>query len=175
MRMRFRGVSVRMAVHVVPMNVGMRMNDVRFFRRGSDRARRAQKTCNIHRTQDDQHEPHGKLHGEPDSRGNHHVKQDDGGAHDEYRESMADPPENAGECSFQQVTLAAYDRSHGDDVVGIGGVAHPEKKAHRDNRQKTDHDLRYLVRLPRPLVTHPNASSENSEALPFRPRSLRRA
>jgi len=27
-------------------------------------------------------------------------------------------------------------------VVGIGGMAHAEKEAHRDNRKKADHDLR---------------------------------
>src|ERR1700689_484149 len=55
---------------------------------------------------------------------------------------MANPPNHAGEGSFQQLALSAYDRSHGDHVVGIGGMAHPEKEADRDNREKTDHDLR---------------------------------
>jgi hypothetical protein len=100
------------------------------------------KARNIHRAKNDQHEPHGELHGETDAGGNHHIKENNRRAHDKDRKRMADAPNNAGKRSLQQVALSAYDRSHGDHVVGIGGMAHAEKKAHRDNRKKTDHDLR---------------------------------
>jgi hypothetical protein len=86
--------------------------------------------------------PTEKLHGETDAGGNHHVKENNRGAHDKDRKRMADAPNNAGKRSLQQFALSAYDRSHGDHVVGIGGMAHAEKEAHRDNRKKADHDLR---------------------------------
>jgi hypothetical protein len=35
--------------------------------------------------------------------------------------------------------LAADDGGDGDDVVGIGGVTHAEKKTERDNGEERDH------------------------------------
>lgn len=144
-RMRLGRVSVRMAVYVVAVDMGMRMNNFGFFLRGNDGARCSHEGCNIHRAQYDQHEPHGEFHGEADAGGNHHVKENNRGAHDKDCERMADTPNNAGKRSLQQLALTAYDRSNGDYVVGIGGMAHSEKKPHRDNRKKTDHDLRFSL------------------------------
>ena len=80
---------MRMVVYIVAMNVGMRMNDVRFLPAGSERARRAHEACNVHAAEHDQHKSHRKFHRKPDAGGNDEVKKNDGGAHGKDGESMA--------------------------------------------------------------------------------------
>jgi len=140
-RVRVRRVPVSVAVYVVSMAVRMPMDDFRIL--GRNRTGGAHEARNIHDAKDNQHQSHGKLHGEPDSRGDYDIKKNDDGTHDKNRQGVSDTPENAGHRSFQQVALAAYDRGHRNHVVGIGGMAHPEKKSHRDNREKTDHRVRF--------------------------------
>jgi hypothetical protein len=43
-------------------------------------------------------------------------------------EGVAGAPERADDRGAAQGALAADDGGHGDDVIGIGGVAHPEEE-----------------------------------------------
>src|SRR5208282_6916549 len=107
-RVRVRRMPVGVAMYVVSMAVRMAMDDFRILRR--DRTGGAHEARNIHDAKDNQHQPHGKLHGETDSSRNYHIKKNDDGTHDKNRQGMADAPENSGHRSFQQIALAAYDR-----------------------------------------------------------------
>ncbi len=40
-----------------------------------------------------------------------------------------------------QAALPAHDRGHGDDMIGIGRVAHPEEEAEEQNGKKIGHGL----------------------------------
>ncbi len=137
--MRFPRVAMGVAVYVVPVAVGMLMNDSSLLKRLRDRTRRAQEASNIHHAKDNQHQSHGQFHGEPNPCGNHNIKENDDSADGEDGKSVTNSPEDAGHRRFQKIALVADDRGHRNDVVGIGSVAHPEKKSHRDNREKADH------------------------------------
>jgi len=132
------------AVYVAPVAVGMLMNNRCLLVSLRDRTRRAQEAGNIHHAKDNQHQSDGQLHGEPDPCGNHDIEENDDSADGEDGESVADAPEDAGHRRLQKIALVADDRSHCNDVVGIGGVADSEKKSHRDNREKADHRARSL-------------------------------
>src|SRR5437899_13047181 len=46
---------------------------------------------------------------------------------------MTTAPEDANQTGFQDGTLPADDGGNGNDVIRIGGVAHPEKKTNQRN------------------------------------------
>ncbi len=54
---------------------------------------------------------------------------------------MADAPKGADHSGVLDATLAANDCGDGDNVIGVGGMAHPEKEAKHDNGEKSDHRL----------------------------------
>ena len=154
-RMSFGRVSVRVHVHIVMMNVGMSMDGGGFVIWQGDRARRTREAYNVHGAKYDQHESHGKFHRKPDAGGNDHVKKYDGSPNNEDGERMTNSPDNAGDRGPQQTPLATYDGGHRDHVIRIGGVAHPEKKSHRDDGEQVDHIVvasRYCEPLLRPVV-----------------------
>ena len=157
--MCLRPVPMSMVVDVIAVNMGMGMNHVGFFDRGSEGTRRAHEARNIHAAQYDQHESDGELHGKADARGYDHIKKNDGATYNEDGQSMANAPKDPGERGSQQIALPANDGGHGNHVIGIGGMAHSEKKSHRDYGEKTDHGLRFLpTRLLRPCGIRSNAS-----------------
>ena len=64
---------------------------------------------------------------------------------------MADAPQRADHGGVLDATLAANDGGNGDNMIGVGGMAHPEKEAQHDNGEKSDHRLiRWLQRHVRP-------------------------
>ena len=49
------------------------------------------------------------------------------------------PQESANQGSTFQVALLANDGGNGDNVVGIGGMAHPKHESDDDNGEQPDH------------------------------------
>ncbi len=52
---------------------------------------------------------------------------------------MSDAPERANHGGVAHFFVARDDRRDSDHVIGISGVAHPEKEAERDNGEQADH------------------------------------
>jgi len=83
----------------------------------------------------------GKLEAEPEPPGDGHSKSHDRSADHEHREAVADAPKNARPRRAANAALLADDVRNGDDVIGVGGVAHAEKKAEQKNREQRDHPI----------------------------------
>src|SRR5215472_12352447 len=116
-----RGVVVSMAMIARSrrMRVGMHVVSMR-MRRRPERAEHAQ------RAEQYQHQRHRQLHGQSHTWRDDGAEDDDGepGQHDGHR--VADTPESAYEGGAPEPSLAAHDGGHGDYVIRVGGVAHPE-------------------------------------------------
>ena len=52
---------------------------------------------------------------------------------------MANAPKCPDHGRPHAVALIAYDGRDGNDVIGIGGMAHSQKKSHGENGEKSDH------------------------------------
>src|SRR5262249_26380035 len=137
--MLFGRVSMRMAMDVVAMAVRMRVNDRWLIRLERRRRDRPEKTNYIPYAQDDQHQPHGKLHGKPDARRNHQAEKNNGGAYQEDRQRVTHAPNCSNHRRAADIALAADDRTDGDDVIRVRGMTHPEKKSQRDDGKKANH------------------------------------
>ena len=125
-------MPVKMQMVVVLVEVGMpschtRMAGGEFF------AKPFHGSGEIEGAEQDQHQAHGEFHGEAGARRNDYAEQDDGAADDGDGQRVAAAPEDADETGFGDGTLAANDCGNGNDVIGIGGVAHAEKKAEDEN------------------------------------------
>ena len=133
-------VCMRMVVDKGSVAVGMRVN--RFFchgiGHGSSRSR-PQKSGHIPQAKNNQHDRDRQLHAQPDSHWNYKIEENDSGSDHEDRKCVAEAPERANHGRPHAVALVADDGGDGDHVIGIGGVAHPEKKSHRENGEKPDH------------------------------------
>jgi len=135
----FGTVTMRMAVDVVPVSMGMR---VRSELRGRQVFRNpAHSPCEIQDSENNQHKANRELHGETDSRWNYDAEQDNCGAHDENRYGVTEPPESTDQSALTNAALAADDRRDRDDVVRIGSVAHAEEEAESDDGEKSDHSF----------------------------------
>jgi hypothetical protein len=134
-----------MAMHVVSVAVWMLMKHASNF--GRDRTRRSNEGDDIHHPEDNQHQTDGKLHGEADTGGDYHIKKNDDGADDKNRQRMTDAPEDASHRGFEEVALAADNRRNRNHMVWVGRVPHAEKKAHRDDREKSQHRVFFLTSL----------------------------
>ena len=99
----------------------------------------------IQDAEEDQHQADGKFHRQADAGGDGEAEEDDGGADDENRQCVADAPEDADPAGFQDGAFAADDGGDGDDVVGIGGVAHAEDEADAENGQGGGHGCVLMV------------------------------
>jgi hypothetical protein len=116
---------VRRGRRVAPVNVtGAKTLDV------------APKSENVEHAEQDEHERDRELHGEADARGKDDTEENDRAAHEHDGERVADPPECADEARRPNRFFAAHDRRHGDHVIGIGRVAHAEKKPERQQREE---------------------------------------
>jgi hypothetical protein len=49
---------------------------------------------------------------------------------------VTDSPENSGNRGAADVALSADERGNGDNVIGIGGVPHAQKKTKGENGEK---------------------------------------
>src|SRR5882724_933969 len=146
MWMRFRSVSVGVAMNVVAMGMRMRVQDFRTHAGLSYyRPRRRHESRDIHDAEKDQHQCHRKLHAQANACWDHHVKENDDGAHHKDRKSMPHAPESAGQSSARKLSLARNNRGDGKYVVGICGMAHAQKKTDGDNRKKAGHFLTFIT------------------------------
>ena len=93
----------------------------------------------IEDAEQNEHEADGELHGESDARRDDQVKQDDGGTDEDDGDGVAESPESANQRGFGEGTLAADNRRDGDDMIGIGGMAHAEEKADDENGEAAEH------------------------------------
>src|SRR5258705_4935951 len=60
---------------------------------------------------------------------------------------MTDAPQNPDEGRFSNGAFATNDGGNGDDVVGVSGMAHPQKETNRENGQSAGHGLCGIVPL----------------------------
>src|SRR5882757_10347247 len=68
---------------------------------------------------------------------------------------MTDAPQNPNEGRLSNGAFATNDGGNGDDVVGVSGMAHPQKETNRENGQSAGHDSCGIVPLhitPQQLV-----------------------
>ena len=133
-------VNVRMLMNVISVAVGMGVHD--FPSAPSlDRAgrHRAQKSCDIQQTQDNQHDRDRQLHAESDPCWDCEVEENDARANHEDSESVANTPERSDQSGSHAAALIGDDGCDCNDVVGVRSVAHPEKKSNCENGEKTDH------------------------------------
>src|SRR5258708_5106441 len=133
-------MSVRMLVNVISVAVGMGVHDFRSILSwdGAD-GHRAQKSSDIPQTKDNQHDRNRQLHTESDPCGDCEVEENDPRADHEDCESVANAPERSDQSCPHAAALIADDGCDCNDVVGVRGVRHPDKKSNRENREKTDH------------------------------------
>ena len=92
----------------------------------------------VHQTENDQHQANRKLHAEAHTRRDYEVKENNCGADSENRQCMAETPERPDRRGLQYAALPADDGRHRDDMIGIGGVPHPEKESQRDDGEQVD-------------------------------------
>ncbi len=81
----------------------------------------------------DQHQTDGEFHRESYAHGDGEPEEDNSSADQEDRERMAYAPKDADQRGLHDGALAANDGGDGDDVIGIGGMAHAEDKTDREN------------------------------------------
>lgn len=91
----------------------------------------AHQTGEIEYTKKYQHQAHRQFHRKPNSWRDNQAEQNDGRADQQNRDGVAEAPEAPNECRMPDAALAAYDGRNGNNVVGIGGVAHPDEKTKR--------------------------------------------
>ena len=102
----------------------------------------AQKARHVYKPKDHQHYGDSQLHAQTDTRWNDKIEKNDSRAHDEDGEGVAQSPESPNQCGPRYIALLAHDGADGDDMIGIGGVAHAEKESQRDDGEKADHRRR---------------------------------
>jgi hypothetical protein len=92
-----------------------------------------QDASEIQDAEQNQHKSHRQFHREADTNGNDRAEQDEFSANEEDREGVADSSEGADSDGVLDGAIARDDGGDGDDVIGIGGVAHAEEEAERDD------------------------------------------
>ena len=99
-------------------------------------------TGQIEDAEQDEHQADGQLHGETDARRNDDVEENDGRAHAEDGDGVADAPERSDHTCLADAPLAADDGGNGDDVVRVCGMAHAKDKSQTDHCQYIYHATR---------------------------------
>lgn len=136
---------VRMPVNVqffsMLMEVGvfardMRMRGRKFF------AEPLHEAGKIQDSEKNQHETHGKFHGQTYARGNHQTKQNDSGPDEGNGESVAATPQDANEAGFDDGAFAADDGGNGNDVIRVRGMTHPQEKSDRQDGKPAGQGVR---------------------------------
>jgi hypothetical protein len=61
---------------------------------------------------------------------------------------MTESTKNANHCCVLQVSLAAHNRTHGHDMIGIGRVAHAKEKSQKNHGEKSDHGPGAIPEIP---------------------------
>jgi len=142
--MIFRGVRIRATMYVIAMRMNMAVHSqIDRGKRLNDPSRDAGE---IQDSEQNQHQADRELHRKADSGRNDQAKNYNRGADDKNCECVADAPQRADNGRVLDASLTADDRGHRDDVVGIGGMAHPEKKTENDDGNGGQH---IVIRRPR--------------------------
>ena len=105
-------------------------------------------TRQIPATEHDQHQADGKLHGQSQPNWNHDVEKDNGAAYEKDGKRMTESPEDADQRGTFSAPLLTDDRRHGNHVIGVGGVPHPQEKSNRDNGNQANHAVEYWMPTP---------------------------
>src|ERR1700730_7607255 len=83
----------------------------------------------IQHAQQNEHQADGKFHGQADARGDHQIKKNDSGAHQNNGDGVAEAPERADQAGVRERAFAADNGGHRDHVIRIGSVAHAQEKS----------------------------------------------
>src|SRR5215469_3246294 len=97
-------------------------------------------TSEVEHAEQNQHQAHGEFHSQAGAGRDDDAEENDGAADNGDRQGMATAPKNADQAGFQDGTLPADDCRNGNDMVGIGGVAHPEKKTDYKNGESASQE-----------------------------------
>jgi hypothetical protein len=127
-RMNKASMAVRMRVHYFFLLHGVRT-----------RWRGMHEPSYIPKAKNNQHDGHREFHAQADSNWNYKVKQNNSSSDNEDGESVADTPECSDERSPHGIALIAYDRGDGNNVVGVGSMAHPKEESNGENGEQSDH------------------------------------
>ena len=114
----------------------------------------------IQYAQQNQHESHRQFHAQAKPRRNRELEQNNRGANQENRNRVSQSPKRANHRGVKYVALAADDRGDGNDVIGIGSVAHPQKKSQQSDGEQSDH-----LMFPASPVNETLASEEASYSI----------
>jgi len=60
---------------------------------------------------------------------------------------VTESPENADERGAANAAFAADDSGDGNDVIGVGGVTHAEKKSESDDGEERNHKIQPDLRI----------------------------
>ena len=136
---RLMGVPMIMKVGIVLVNVAVFANNVRMGGRELF-AEPLGDAGEVENAKEDEHEAYGKFHGESNAWGNDDIKKDDGGTDDNDSDGVAESPECAYESGTGEGTLATDDSGDGNNVIGIGGMAHAKKEADHEDGKSAEHE-----------------------------------
>ncbi len=126
------GVPVKMQPVAVLVDVGVRSRHARVAGRELF-AEPFHRSGEIENAEQNEHQAYGEFHGQARAGRYHYAEEDDGASDNGNGERVTAAPEDADQARFEDGTLAADDGGNGNDVIGIGGVTHPEKKTDEKN------------------------------------------
>lgn len=135
--LRAMPVDVSMSFAVVRMRMRMNHGTGMTARRREISSDPLGDAGQIQNAQQDEHESDCQLHREPDTRRNYQVEDDNSCTDDEDSDGVADAPEDSDQACVPDALLPADDGGDGDNVIWIGGVAHPQDKTQRDDGQQS--------------------------------------
>ena len=140
------GMPMKVKLFVVLMKMCMSARDARM--RGREFfADPHHGTGEIHQPQKDQHQAHREFHGQADTRRDGKSEENDGGADEDNRQSVATAPEDADQAGFGDGAFTANEGGNCDDVIGIGGVTYPEEEADGKNGEAVGQKAHRLTAL----------------------------
>jgi hypothetical protein len=98
-------------------------------------------SAQVHDTEQDQHEPDGELHRQPDPGRDDPAEQDDAASDHQDSQGVPQAPERADQRRSRRTPVAGHDGRHRDDMIGVGGVAHAEEEPQRRDRKEAGHGV----------------------------------
>lgn len=159
-------MTVRMTVNIVAVLMRVFMNAVLMLLDCHDiAAHPVHDAAQVHDSQDDEHEGHGKLHRQAKAWRDNHAKENDCPADKKNREAVAKSPKHAEQSRAAHLAFATHDRGNGNDVIRIRGVPHAQKKAKEHERNKSDHRLFAGEIQNKRIRIHARKGSKNYAAL----------
>jgi hypothetical protein len=90
-------------------------------------------------TQHDEHQRHRELERQAKPRRYHESEEKNRAADQHDGSGVAGSPERTDACRSRDRSVLADDRHDGQDVVGIGGVPHPEEKPKGEDGEAREH------------------------------------